>query len=132
MHSHTGTTARSALTPRSDRVSVLTKATLRAAEILGLTNTVLARVIGVSPATITRMSRGDYLLREGSKEWELSTLLVRLYRGLDAITAADERALHAWMNNENLELQARPIDLIGQVQGLVETVAYVDAYRARI
>lgn len=132
MHSHTGTTARSALSPRSDRVSVLTKATLRAAEILGLTNTVLARVIGVSPATITRMSRGGYLLREGTKEWELSTLLVRLYRGLDAITAADERALHAWMNNENLELQARPIDLIGQVQGLVETVAYVDAYRARI
>ena len=132
MHSHTGITARSALTPRSDRASVLTKATLRAAEILGLTNTALARVIGVSPATVTRMGRGDYLLREDSKEWELSTLLVRLYRGLDAITAADERALHAWMHNENLELQARPIDLIGQVQGLVETVAYVDAYRARI
>jgi hypothetical protein len=93
---------------------------------------VLARVIGVSPATVTRMGRGDYLVRDGTKEWELSTLLVRLYRGLDAITAADERALHAWMHNENLELRARPIDLIGQVQGLVETVAYVDAYRARV
>lgn len=132
MQPHSGLDPRRAPTARTDRAAVLTRAVLRAAEALGLSNAVLARVIGVSPATVSRMSRGDYRLREGSKEWELAALLVRLFRGLDAITAADERALQGWLHNDNLELEARPVELITTVQGLVEAVAYVDAYRARL
>jgi hypothetical protein len=59
-------------------------------------------------------------------------LLVRLYRGLDAIMASDETALRAWMQDPNTHLHATPATLIASVAGLVQTVAYVDAYRARI
>lgn len=114
------------------RPAVLTQAVLRAAEILGLTQAALAGVLGVSPATITRMGQHDYELREGGKEWQLAALLVRLYRGLDAIMAADEGALRSWMNNQNNELLAVPAHHIRTVQGLVDTVEYVDAYRARV
>lgn len=114
------------------RSTVLTQAVLRAAEILGLNQAALAEVLGVSPATVTRMAQGDYELREGGKEWELAALLVRLYRGLDAMMAADEEALLSWVNSLNNDLQAVPASHIRTVQGLVDTVEYVDAYRARV
>ena len=56
-------------TPSLDRAPVLTKATLRAASQLGLTNKLLARVIGVSEATVSRMQSGDYLLQPGQKSF---------------------------------------------------------------
>ncbi len=116
----------------NDRSQVLTKALLRAAEILGLDQATLAKVLGVSPAFISRMYAGQYQLNPDSKEWELATLLVRLYRGLDAIMASDEAALRAWMQQSNTDLDAVPATQIIHVAGLVQTVAYVDAYRAHV
>ena len=49
------------------RAAVLTTATVRAADLLGLTNATLARVLGLSPASVTRMSRGDFTLGPDSK-----------------------------------------------------------------
>lgn len=118
--------------PGPDRPAVLTRAVLRAAELLGLSQAALAEVLGVSGATVSRMSKGDYVLRETAKEWELAALLVRLFRGLDGIMASDEEALRAWMTSQNRELAAVPETYIRTIQGLVDTVAYVDAYRARL
>ena len=58
-----------------------------AAEFLG-TALLLATVIGVSEASISRMRRGEFLLHEASKPFELAVLFVRLFRslGYDAIT----------------------------------------------
>jgi hypothetical protein len=71
-------------------------------------------------------------LNEQNKEWELAALLVRLYRGLDALMASDEKSLRAWMQNRNTALNDVPAKRILTVQGLVDTVCYVDAYRARV
>src|SRR5439155_18271592 len=51
----------------ADQAAVLTKATLRAATQLGLTNKLLATVIGVSEATVSRMRSGDYALQRGQQ-----------------------------------------------------------------
>ena len=115
-----------------DRAQVLTKAVLRAADILGLNQATLATVLGVSASTVTRMRAGQYQIEKNSKGWELATLLVRLYRGLDAIMASDETALRAWMQGPNTDLHATPESLIATITGLVHTVAYVDAHRARV
>ena len=48
--------------------AVLTKAVARAASHLGLPRNLLARVLGVSPATVTRLYAGDYRLDPGRKE----------------------------------------------------------------
>ncbi|MDZ7751271.1 MAG: antitoxin Xre-like helix-turn-helix domain-containing protein [Gammaproteobacteria bacterium] len=116
----------------TERAAVLTKAVIGASEFLGLKRPELARAIGLSPATLSRMYAGRYVLDEKSKNWELAALLVRLYRGLDAIMAGDERSLQAWMHNANTELHDVPVRLIGNVAGLVNVVSYVDAHRARI
>lgn len=115
-----------------DQRAVLTKAVIRGSEFLGLKRPELGRAIGLSPATLSRMYAGEYLLDDKSKNWELAALLVRLYRGLDAIMAGDERSLQAWMHNHNTELHDTPVNLIKHVAGLAHVVAYVDAYRARI
>jgi transcriptional regulator with XRE-family HTH domain len=124
--------AHSASRPAPKRPQVLGKAVLRASEILGLNQAALAKVLGISASSVSRLLTGDFQLTEHSKEWEFATLLVRLYRGLDAIMASDETALRAWMRAPNTDLNAVPSDLVITTQGLVDTVEYVDAYRARV
>jgi hypothetical protein len=115
-----------------DPRQVLAKAVIRAAGILGLTRAMLARVLGISPSSVTRLYDGDYVLEPDSKTWEFAALLVRLYRGLDAIMAGDEQALRAWMVNPNTDLADTPRSLITTITGLVDVVSYVDAHRARL
>ena len=112
---------------KTDSGQVLIKSVLRAADIMQLN-----QALGVSPASISRMRNGGYRLVPDSKEWELATLLLRLFRGLDAIMAGDEAALRSWLDSYNTTLHDKPRALLTQVAGLTRTVDYVDAYRARV
>ena len=115
----------------SDSV-VLTKATVNAADRLGLSARVLAAVLGVSEATVSRMKRQDFLLERGSKPFELAVLLIRLFRALDSIVGADETVARAWLRNANTALGAKPVDKIVSIAGLTDVLAYLDARRAVI
>jgi uncharacterized protein (DUF2384 family) len=109
---------------------VLTKALLRAAGILGISNSKLARILGLSPSTITRLVTGTYVLVEGKKEWEFAALLVRMFRSLDAITGGNEEIAAQWMRSENKALAGRkPVELLENVEGLVRVVTYLDSIR---
>ncbi|MBZ0138240.1 MAG: DUF2384 domain-containing protein [Pseudorhodoplanes sp.] len=113
-----------------DKAAVLTKATLRAAGQLGLTNKALATVIGVSEATVSRMRSGDYMLQPGQKPFELAVLFVRLYRSLDAIVGGDDAVAGSWLKNRNTALDVEPLTLIQTVPGLMNVIQYLDARRA--
>ncbi|MCC5793643.1 MAG: DUF2384 domain-containing protein [Chromatiales bacterium] len=108
--------------------AVLTKAVIRAATQLGLSRALLARILGVSPATVTRLYSGEYQLDERRKEWEFALLFVRAFRSLDSIVG-DEHTARQWLNSENRALNARPVDLLRQAEGLVRVVHYLDASR---
>jgi hypothetical protein len=110
--------------------AVLAKASHRAAGLLGLNGAALARVLGVSEATVSRIGRGERTLAPESKEGELALLLVRLYRSLDALVGNDPTKRLAWMRSPNDALHGVPAELILTAQGLVATVAYLDAMRA--
>jgi hypothetical protein len=119
--------------PQSDAESqVVTKAAIRAAALLDIPNTVLAKILGVSEASVSRMRAGKFSLEQSSKAFELSVLFVRLFRGLDAIVGGDAAAARSWLRTENTALRGTPITLIQSVTGLTQTVQYVDARRARI
>jgi hypothetical protein len=122
--------ARSAPQASADSGAVLAKASHRAAGLLGLNGAALARVIGVSEATVSRIGRGERGLAPDSKEGELALLLVRLYRSLDALVGNDEARRLAWMRSANSALNGIPAELILSAQGLVATVVYLDAMRA--
>lgn len=110
--------------------AVLTKALLRAAGLLGLSSRALARILGVSEASVSRLVSGSRTVDPASKEGELALLLVRVYRSLDALVGTDAQARRAWLESENRALNGRPIDLLQRTDGLVHVVAYLDAMRA--
>jgi hypothetical protein len=110
--------------------AILTKATLRAASLLGVTNKVLAKVLGVSEATVSRMQSGKYTLRPDEKSFELAVLFVRLYRSLDAIVGGDDAVAASWLKNRNTVLDSEPLALIQTASGLMNAIAYLDARRA--
>lgn len=110
--------------------AVLTKATLRAAALLGLNNATLARVVGVSESHVSRMARGERELEIGTKPAELATLLVRVYRSLDALVGNSEHHRQLWMGSFNRAFNEAPRDAIQKVEGLVRVAGYLDGARA--
>lgn len=111
--------------------AVLSKAVARAAERLGISRALLAKVLGVSPSTITRLYSGDYQLEQSRKEWEFALLFVRMFRSLDS-SVGNEATASQWLNSDNKGLNGRPIELISQTEGLVRVVHYLDASRGLV
>jgi plasmid maintenance system antidote protein VapI len=109
---------------------VLAKATGRVAALLGLSGAALARVIGISEPTVSRVLRAERPINPASKEGELATLLVRVYRALDALVGNDGARRLGWMGSFNRDLGGVPRDMIQTAQGLVTTLAYLDGMRA--
>ena len=98
--------ARAAARSAVSEGAVVTKAALRAAGLLGVSNKVLGRIIGLSEASVSRMGSGAYTLTPGEKPFELA--------------------------NPNAALGTPPLTLIQSVSGLVDAVAYLDARRALV
>ena len=115
--------------PTPSEAAVLTTALQRAADRLAIPNKVLAKTIGLSEATVSRLRRGEYVLQPGHKSFELAVLVVRLYRSLDSIVAEDATAT-AWLRSSNSVLGGEPIQLLQSVSGLVNVIAYLDSRRA--
>lgn len=110
---------------------VLGKAVTRAAERLGLSKALLAKIIGVSPSTVTRIGDGSYRLDQGRKEWDFALLFVRVFRSLDSIVG-NEATAQKWLRSQNQALNGRPIELITHTEGLVRVVHYLDASRGLV
>lgn len=116
--------------PTPDPAIVLTKATLRAAEQLGLNNADLAAVIGVSEATISRLKANGRPINPQTKEGELALMLIRLFRSLDPLIGGDDNKRKNWMGSYNKALLGSPNQLIHKADGLVRTLSYLDGMRA--
>ena len=117
--------------PQPDQRKVLTKAVVRAARALELSQAKVAAALGVSEPTVSRMFAEKYFLDPQRKEWELAALFVRLFRSLDSIVASEDKA-RAWLASDNRALGARPIDLLPRAEGLIRVLHYLDAARGRI
>lgn len=116
----------------SEENRVLTRAVAQVAACWKLTNEQLGAVIGISPATVSRLRAGNFELDRSSKAFELSQYLVRLFRSLDALMGSDDKASISWLRSPNLDLDGRPIDLIRSVRGLNAVTNYVDDFRAQV
>lgn len=117
-----------ALSPRPD--DVLAKATVRASQLLGLSGAALARTVGLSEPTVSRILKGAKTIDPASKEGELALLLVRVYRSLDALVGTDDGKRQLWMQSHHQVLGGKPIQLVQKAEGLVATLHYLDGMRA--
>ncbi len=111
---------------------LLTSAISKIAAFWGLSNVKLSSVLGLSEATISRLRSGKTFLDPASKSFEAGQFLLRLFRSLDALMGSDDDAAKSWLASHNLDLEARPIDLIDSFKGLLTVCDYVDAHRARV
>jgi hypothetical protein len=117
----------------ADRSAVLTQALAETANRLELGPTEIGKIVGVSQPTASRLLKGEYLLKESAKEWELSAHLVRLYRALFSLVGSDDSLARGWLRSTNKAFaNQEPIALIKRIDGLIHVCEYLDAYRARI
>jgi uncharacterized protein (DUF2384 family) len=111
---------------------ILTSAITKIGDYWRLSNAKLGVVLGLSPATISRMRSGQAKLDPTSKSFEAGQFLLRLFRSLDAMMGSDDTAARSWLASVNLDLEARPLDMIDSFKGLMTVCDYVDAHRARV
>ncbi len=112
--------------------AILTEAVANVARYWKIPNERLGQILGISDSSVSRLRSGSYQLDPKSKAFELGQYLVRLFRGLDAMTGADDRSSAAWLAAKHPELEAPPLDLLTSITGLMRVCDYVDAQRARV
>jgi uncharacterized protein (DUF2384 family) len=119
--------------PDTDSGRVLTKAALRAADILEIPQRTLADIIGVSASTVSRAANGGAPVDPDSKAGELTRLWVRVFRSLDAIVGSNDVAARAWLSSANAAFGGeKPIDRLRSAEGLIHVLHYLDSARARL
>jgi predicted transcriptional regulator len=115
-----------------ERAAVLTKAVRRAAEILDFSQKELARVLGVSAATVSRIGAGSRMLDPTTKEGELALLFLRVFRSLDALVGGNEEKARRWFHAHNVHLEGKPAAKVTSVAGLVHVAEYLDGMRGKL
>lgn len=115
-----------------DRGVALTKAVLRASERLGLSQSELATIVGLSEASVSRMANRTYVLSPKTKAGELALLLLRICRNLDAVLGGEQPKLVAWLNAPNTHLNGLPSKLLRNPAGLVHVADYLDTTRGKL
>ena len=103
---------------------------MRAARRLDLTQRDLARLLGVSEASVSRIARGR-AVDPGSKEGEIALLFLRLYRSLDSLLGGHEENARRWMHAPNQHVGGTPAEVITTIPGLVRVTEYLDALRGK-
>ncbi len=111
---------------------VATRALMRTAQLLGLSQKDLAQIVGVSAASMSRLATGSRPLQPDSKEGECALLLIRVFRGLDALLGGREGDVRAWFHADNAHLAGVPAERVKTVTGLVNVAEYVDAMRGKL
>ena len=114
----------------SQDAAIVSKAAVRAAERLELPGRLFASIIGVSEATVSRMKTGEFALDRDRNAFQLSLLFVRLFRSLDAIVGGNAASAVSWFKSHNTALDARPVDAVQAIAGLVHVIDYLDSRRA--
>ena len=69
---------------------VVTRASVVAAERLGLSTGNLAAILDVPEDTVSRMERLEHLARKGTPAFQRTLLLIRLFRSVNVVAAGDE------------------------------------------
>jgi hypothetical protein len=111
---------------------LLTKATVRAADFLGIHQRELATILDWSEASVSRLRGQTVALEPDSRKGEIALLLLRIYRSLDALLGGKEDDIRKWFSSYNTALGGVPRDLVKSLQGLFHVLTYLDAMRGKL
>lgn len=111
--------------------AVLAKAVVNAATQLGLKQAEVARAIGIHRSAFSRLKQKPVLSPQ-SKPGELALIIIRLARALYALTGGDETWMRRFMRQHNTMTGGIPAEQIGQIEGLMTVLRFVDAIRGKV
>ncbi|STY28267.1 Uncharacterized conserved protein [Legionella wadsworthii] len=117
---------------KHEKEIVLTKAILNLARFYDLKGKDLCQILGISESTITRLNQGKSFLSPTTKEGEFALLLLRVYRGLNALLGNNHEKAKLWLNSTNKYFNKKPIEHLKSITGIVEVVHYIDAMRGKL
>ena len=109
---------------------VLAEAILKTADLLGLSNTQLAAVIGLDLASMKQIEFSA-VLEPTSAQGEAGLLLIRLYQSLSTLTGDDSEWIDYFMNAFNTATDGIPIQQIQTREGLEKVLMVVEALNNR-
>lgn len=112
--------------------AALSKAVVRAARSLELSQQEFASITKMSVPQTSRLWTGTYELSPNkADEWELAILFFRTYRSLHTITGNNSDSIK-WLKSFNHSFATTPLDKMQSVEGLVRVVSYLDAHRGNV
>ena len=109
---------------------VLAEAVLKTANLLGLSNTQLATVMGLD---LTSMNQIEFsaVLEPTSSQGKTGLLLIRLYQSLSTLTGDDSEWIDYFMNAFNTATDGVPIQQIQTREGLEKALTVTEALNNR-
>lgn len=111
-------------------IMVLAQAVLKTANLLGLSNTQLAAVMGLDLASMKQIEFSA-VLEPASAQGETGLLLIRLYQSLSTLTGGDSEWIDYFMNAFNTATDGVPIQQIQTRAGLEKVLMVVEALNNR-
>ena len=117
------------LEPRTklQEAQVLATAFLNAGKELGLSQSVLEKIIDRDRSSISRSG-----INPNTKSGELALMLIRIYRSLFVLMGGKSVQMKHWMQTSNLHTGGVPADQILCIADLVKIVGYLDAMRGKV
>jgi hypothetical protein len=97
--------------------ALVSKATGRAAAHLGLSDPVLATILGLPASAVEQAQESQTSLIQNWQALERAVPLLRLSRALDQGLGGDAEAAGSWMRSLNTAFGARPIDVLQSASG---------------
>ncbi|WP_336948585.1 antitoxin Xre/MbcA/ParS toxin-binding domain-containing protein [Acinetobacter junii] len=105
---------------------VLAQAVLKTANLLGLSNTQLAAVMGLDLMSMNQIEFSA-VFEPTSSQGKTGLLLIRLYQSLSALTGDDSEWIDYFMNAFNTATDGVPIQQIQTRKGLEKVLTVVEA-----
>lgn len=106
--------------------TVLAEAVLKTADLLGLSNTQLATVMGLDIMSMNQIEFSA-VLEPASAQGEAGLLLIRLYQSLSTLTCGDSEWIAYFMNAFNTATDGVPTQQIQTREGLEKVLTVVEA-----
>lgn len=104
---------------------MLTKAVLRAADLLGLTDD-LPEILGIDAEQIALARSGAVALQPESPSWTIGVRFASVYRSLLTL-AGDSAKARAWLDTPHSTLGTAPRELLRTEAGRERVFGYLDA-----
>lgn len=110
---------------------VLTKASWKAAELLGLKPEQFVRILHLECLDMN-LSEASLMFDSNSKQGEIALILIRIYKALYHLNGGDIKWMHHFLNSPNLLTGGIPMAQLESMSGLLSVLNTVESLQHKV